>query len=128
MNLTITGIEEIFAKFGKVLDAEIVNNALHDTADKLLEISDVKVPVGEGQLKSSKTVQSNIADKSIIAGYNEEYAGYQHQGRRMNGTRIVRQRPAGGQSFFLSTALNENRSQLIELAGERITKQLQNIL
>jgi hypothetical protein len=126
MNLTITGIEEIFAKFGKVINAGIVNNALHDTADKLLEISDTKVPVGEGQLKSSKTVQNT--SNGVIAGYNEEYAGYQHQGRRMDGTRIVRQRPAGGQSFFLSSAVDENRSQLQEFTVERITKQLQNIL
>jgi hypothetical protein len=51
----------------------------------------------------------------LEAGYNIIYAMYQHQGRRADGSHIIRNRPAGGETFFLKTTLDRNGQKYIDL-------------
>lgn len=102
------------------------NQALQDLGEKIGELSSPKVPVQEGMLKSSFTVQK-VGDK-WVCGYNQEYAAYQHQGMDKNGARVIEKRPGGGGSFFLSEPAKKNKKQLLEFLQERLNIHLQKIV
>jgi phage gpG-like protein len=125
MSVTITGIDRVMSNLGKLSNNNIVQNALVDTGDQILRLSESKVPVAEGILKSSGTVVKD--NKDVLVGYNQEYAAYQHQGVRKDGTRIITNRPGGGESFFLSSTVEQNKAPLVDFAKEQIQKQIQKL-
>lgn len=118
--MIINGLTDSLAMLKNIAPDHIHKKSLKMVGEKILELSEPKLPVGDGILKSTGTV---IEDNgSIIVGYNSEYASYQHEGRRKDGSRIIRNRPAGGESFFLSATIQQNQSQLVEFAKEQIKK------
>jgi len=93
------------------------NKALQDLGWKIGELSESKVPVEEGILKSTFTVLKVSGE--WVCGYNTEYAAIQHQGMRKDGTHIIRNRPGGGESFFLSGTIEKYQKQLLAFLQER---------
>ena len=86
---------------------------------------DVKpdVPQDTKELIDSYIIEQK--DKlTLQAGYNIIYAMYQHQGRRSDGTRIIRKRPAGGKTFFLKRKLDQNFQKYIDLFAKVVFKEL----
>lgn len=65
-----------------------------------------KTPRDSGDLLNSWKVKSKYL--SIEVGFDIVYALYQHQGMREKGTHIIINRPAGGETYFLKNAINEN--------------------
>jgi hypothetical protein len=124
--MIVTGLDEAYRNLGKLTAKNIYSNAIQDTAEKILELAEPKVPHEEGILESSKTIIKQNGD--VLVGYNSEYASYQHQGVRKDGTRIIVNRPAGGESFFLTQTVQQNQNQLVEFTKERIKKQLEKLL
>lgn len=125
MTLKITGIKETkqgLEKFKKLILNKAVSMALHDLGLKIGELSSDFVPVEFGILKSTFVVQKK--GKGWTAGYNTEYASYQHQGVRKDGTRVIRNRPGGGESFFLSKPIQDNKDYLLNFFNQRLTKYL----
>lgn len=124
--MNITGLDKVLVNLGKITNIKVVDEALMDTADKILQLSDPKVPLIEGILNSSGT---KIKERhKVLVGYNSEYAAYQHQGIRKDGSRKIINRPGGGESFFLTKTIDENRNQLIAFTNERIKANLNKLL
>jgi hypothetical protein len=116
----ITGTKEATKNLNKIKNEAIKyanNESLQDLGDKIGNLASNKVPVDRGILKSTFTVQK--AGKKTIAGYNTEYAMYQHQGVRKDGTHVIRNRPGGGESFFLTNAIKENTQKLLNFYKSR---------
>lgn len=102
------------------------NKALQELGAKIGEITQDKVPLEEGILKSTYTVQK--VDGEWVCGYNTEYAAMQHQGMRKDGTYIIQDRPGGGESFFLSGPVQANKVQLLQFLQERFNYHLSIII
>jgi hypothetical protein len=102
------------------------NKALFDLGHKIGELSSNKVPVDEGMLKQSFTVQK--VGRPWVCGYNKVYAAYQHQGMRKDGTKIISNRPGGGESFFLSGPVQKNQKQLLKFLQERFNFHLKTLI
>lgn len=100
-------------------------NALKLVSEKIGNLTSNKVPILNGILKSSFTVVEQR--NKILAGYNTEYAAYQHQGIRADGTYIIRNRPGGGETYFLTNTVNENRKNLINLYHQLSQKTFKQI-
>ena len=122
--LKISGIKETRQTLKKIQESmvnEAKNKALADMGFKIGELSSKLVGVEFGILKSSFVVQKNLA------GYNTEYAAYQHQGVRKDGTHVIRNRPGGGQSFFLSEPVKRNKTQLLNFFNERFAHHIKKL-
>ena len=84
-----------------------IQQSLEDVADKIERDAKKRVPDGEGDLR--KSFRKEIKGiRSVEAGYETVYAMYQHQGRRKDGTHIILNRPAGGETYFLSKTIDRN--------------------
>jgi phage gpG-like protein len=125
MSATVTGLDEVYLKLGKLTANHLLKNALVDVGDLVLKLADKKVPVAEGILKSSGTVIKQ--DRDVLVGYNQEYAAFQHQGVRKNGSRIIRNRPGGGESFFLTSTIEENKDALNEAIKIQIAEEIKKL-
>jgi hypothetical protein len=81
-----------------------------------------KTPRGLGELVNSWKVESD--GLSIEAGFDIVYAMYQHQGMRQDGTHIIINRPAGGETYFLKNAIDENYKDLLQIFANTLKKEL----
>ena len=86
---------------------------LEAMAESIQKRSFGSVPYDRGDLRESWATE-NISTYSLLAGYNIPYAMYQHQGRRADGTHIIQNRPAGGESFFLLKSIERYASEHVE--------------
>jgi hypothetical protein len=127
MKAKISGIAKTKANFGKIQKQIQINskNALKLVGEKIGNLASNKVPILNGILKSSFTVIEQ--NNKILAGYNTEYASYQHQGIRADGSFVIRNRPGGGETYFLTNTVNENRKNLINLYHELSKKTFNQI-
>jgi hypothetical protein len=89
-----------------------VSKALDDVVETVYNLARPNVPHDTGDLLDSWTVEIR-SELEILVGFDTEYAMYQHQGRRQDGTHIIRNRPAGGKSFFLKKAIDENQDLIL---------------
>jgi hypothetical protein len=124
--ITITGIDQALSLFHRIQPKKDLKKSLKMAGEKILELSEPKLPVKDGILKSSGVVIEE--SDNVLVGYNSEYASYQHEGRRKDGTRIIRNRPAGGESFFLSSTIEHNQSQILAFIEEQIANQIKSRL
>ena len=96
--------------------------ALYTVAKQINNDSKSKVPQDTLDLLNSWVIKWKGDD--LLAGYDIIYAMYQHQGRRADGTHIIRNRPAGGQSFYLSTTLTANVKKYYKLFEREFFKNI----
>lgn len=82
------------------------------------------VPVDTGKLKKSFKAEQ-IDDKSARATYDSPYAVYQHQGRSMDGRLVIKNRPAGGKTYFMSDTLIDNRDKYTQMIGKGLKINIQ---
>lgn len=101
-------------EFDKLLDNfsganldSAVNKALKKVALQIRIDTRPSVPNDTSELENSWEIDE-ISFDDLEVGYNIIYAMYQHQGRRADGTHIIRNRPAGGKSFFLKETIDSN--------------------
>jgi len=116
-------VEKNFDKLSNGLkNNTMVKNALKEVAKQIYLDTNKDVPRDELDLLKSWRVE--IEGKDILAGYDIIYAMYQHQGRRADGSHVIKNRPAGGKSFFLSSNVDKNLNKYYQMYGESIAKQL----
>jgi hypothetical protein len=99
-----------------------VKYALSKVAIQMRKDSIPLVPRDTGELVNSWRVDKG-ADW-IEVGYDIIYAMYQHQGMRADGTHIIRNRPAGGQSFFLKEPLDSNLQKYFDIFEKEVFTRL----
>ena len=89
-----------------------VSKALDDTVEMVYDLVLPNLPHDTGDLMDSWKVEiKNMVERQ--AGFDTDYAMYQHQGRSKDGTHIIRNRPAGGKTFFLKKAIDENEEMIM---------------
>lgn len=81
-----------------------------DLGEKILELCQNAVPIEEGMLRNSGTVQE--IGRQFLVGYNKEYAAVQHESAEFN-------HPLGGQAFFLTGPIKQNQNKLLKFKKER---------
>jgi Minor capsid protein len=124
MSVTVTGLDLCLANLNRLLDKNLISEPMADLAEEILRRTDSKIPHQEGILKSSGTVIPDGGDGETSVGYNSEYASYQHQGVRQDGSRIIKNRPGDGESFFLSSTVKQNKDALLAYYAKQTGKQL----
>lgn len=92
---------------------------------QLLELSRREVPFDEGNLNRSG-FNGKDSDGYFVA-YTEEYAAYQHEGIRADGSRLVRNHKNGRKSKFLEDPLKENLYEWRKLGGSAIKTELKKL-
>jgi hypothetical protein len=90
------------------------DNALSAMSVDIIRLSKLQVPVDKGPLKSSGIVKK-IADKRYQIQYNKEYALYQHEGKRADGSHVIRRHSTPG-----------TKTKYLVDPGEQITKNWKN--
>lgn len=105
----------------------IAKEALHVVAKQIQKDSKPLVPKDTKDLVNSWKVE-NSGTLSLEAGYDIIYAMYQHQGVRSDGTHIIRNRPAGGESFFLKKPIDRNLKSYYKMYAKEIETQLSKFL
>lgn len=110
-------------KFGRSAIERAVYNSLIKVAKQIRKDAYPFVPNDTGELESSWEIEKQN-NTEIDAGYNIIYAMYQHQGRRQDGTRIIRNRPAGGKNFFLKETVDQNLRKYFDLFEKEFFKNL----
>lgn len=92
--------------------------ALEEMADTLLVLSSYEVPHDTGQLQSTghkfPSPSEVIKKQEINVAYDTEYAAYQHEGVRRDGTHEVRQYQKGRKKKYLEDPLKINMSRWSE--------------
>lgn len=93
---------------------------------QLLVLSRRQVPFDDSDLS-----QSGFADKDsdgYFVAYTEEYAAYQHEGMRADGTHVVRNWSNGRKSKYLEDPLKENIDEWRDMAGDAMKEELRKKL
>jgi len=107
-------------------------DALEKMADTLLLLSTYEVPLDTGQMQSTghKFPEHNqvIAEQEVNVAYNTEYAAYQHEGIRKDGTHRITNYQGGRKGKFLEDPLKMNMSVWEKIAQEEIANKLKGSL
>lgn len=74
-------------------------------------------PYDTGELYNSTFIQPKAKLKTWF-GLNIEYAAYQHEGG--DGVRVIRNRPAGGETYFMLKTLNTNNKKYQKLLADNL--------
>lgn len=92
--------------------------ALEEMANTLLLLSTYEVPHDTGQLQSTGHIfpkfDEVVAKQEINVAYDTEYAAYQHEGVRRDGTREIKQYQKGRKKKYLEDPLKMNMSRWSE--------------
>lgn len=111
-------------KLGHIAD-DWVKAAQIEMADTLMLLSREEVPHKDGILMGSANVEYDNAEKTSIVSYNTEYAAFQHEGMRPDGTHIVvNYSKPGRKKKFLEEPLKINESRWAEIFAEEIGRHL----
>ena len=125
--MDITGIDFLVTNLEALKNPKMIENALCETGYEIFQRAEPKLPHKSGALKSSEIVVVN-SPSNVDAGYNMEYAGFQEKGVRMDGTHVIKNRPAGGQSHFMASTLIEYQEYLKNFLAQSVERQVrQNI-
>ncbi len=84
-----------------------LRGAVNDVANEVLRLSQFQVPHDVGTLQSSGQVEPG-EDYEAIVGYNTEYAAYQHEGIRADGTHPIRHWQGGRKGKYLEDPIRHN--------------------
>lgn len=118
-DIDIQGFNSVLAKLLNRSEFK-TQNGLRMVANKLQADAYDKVPNDTGELVRS--YRYIIDDTSMEAGYDIEYSAYQHQGRRADGTHVIRNRPAGGETFWLRNTVNDNLDDYTDIITNELLK------
>lgn len=111
VTLDTSGLYRGLDKLDKQVD-EWVAEALEQMADSLILLSSYEVPHLTGQLQSTAhkfPTQNEVkATGEINVAYDTEYAAYQHEGMRKDGTRVITHYNNGRKGKYLQDPLLNN--------------------
>lgn len=92
--------------------------ALEEMANTLLVLSTYEVPHDTGQLQSTGHIfpkfDEVVKSQEVNVAYDTEYAAYQHEGVRRDGTREIKQYQKGRKKKYLEDPLKVNMSRWSE--------------
>lgn len=97
-------------------------DALGEVADEVLRLSAFEVPIGETtRLQNSGHTEPQGDD--YLVGYNTEYAAYQHEGRRFDGSHVIRRHSnPRSKTKYLEDPVKNNLSILLKYYNDAIKR------
>ena len=110
-------------KLTEMLD-DIGKSALMEMADALLTLSRAEVAVVSSGLINSGSAGWDAVDNTSYVAYNIEYASYNHEGIRRDGTRRIKVRSGGSKGKWLEDPLKMNLSRWLETAQQSLNDAL----
>ena len=114
--------------FAKVLDKvqksidTVAKTALMEMADTLLALARLEVPHRDGILEGSGNAYWE-GNTSAVA-FDTEYASYQHEGMRRDGSHVIRNYGRGRKKKYLEDPLKMNISKWTEIAQRELDNSL----
>ncbi|MGL4402784.1 MAG: HK97 gp10 family phage protein [Fusobacteriaceae bacterium] len=81
-----------------------------------------RIPKDTRELVSSWKYEQK-SDKEATFGFTAEYAAYQHEGGDGK-DKVIIKRPAGGESYFLTNAINAKKSDIEVIIGKFIQQKI----
>ncbi len=126
--------EKNFEALVREVSHEIAAEGLYSAGQALLNAADDEIPQTPqltGDLRASRLVQKPEISQgriSVDAGYNSEYAAYQHEGERKDGSHKVKEYttdivPNPG-AKFLEKKMVSNAARFMAITADRIRKKL----
>jgi len=97
--------------------------AVMEMADTLLLLSREEVPLDTGRLSGSGFTKPVGNEGWVI--YNTEYASYQHEGMRRDGTHVVMHYQGGRKKKYLEDPMKNNVSKWEKIAVNKLEETLQ---
>jgi hypothetical protein len=82
-----------------------------------------RTPRGIGDLMNSWRIEKGIQDDLEI-GFDIIYAAYQERGKREDGTHVIQNRPAGGETGFLKNTIEDGLDKYYKLFGDTVIHKL----
>lgn len=120
MRINDKEFQKALKKIGTIKGTEWEDKA----ARQLLVLSRREVPFRDSNLQKSGFTDRD-EDGAFVA-YNEEYAAYQHEGVRADGTFVVRNYNAGRKKKYLEDPLKQNLDKWRKLAVREYKKELKS--
>lgn len=110
-------------KLTDMLD-DIGKSAMMEMADALLALSRLEVAVVSSGLINSASSDFDPVDMTSFVAYNIEYASYNHEGIRRDGTRRIKVRSGGSKGKWLEDPLKMNLSKWTDIAQQSLNNAL----
>jgi hypothetical protein len=107
----------LLEKVGGGVDG-VAMQAAHDMADTLLILSRAEVPHDEGMLQISGHTEQE--KDGWLTVYNSVYAAFQHEGRRKDGSHVIRHYQKGRKGKYLEDPLMRNTAQWNNIAAKKM--------
>lgn len=95
------------------------NKAINKAADEILRLSQAEVPHDTGALQNSGHVEP-VDSETVAVGYNKEYAAFQHEGRRRDGSHVVLHYQKGRKGKYLEDPIKNNLQKLRDIIGSTL--------
>jgi hypothetical protein len=100
-----------------------IESALDEQADELTRLSSKEVPKKDKALLNSAE-KDKIGKDTIMISYNEPYASYQHEGKRKDGSRVVkRYTTPGTKKFYIKDPLENNSGKWASIIVKNFKKE-----
>ena len=100
-----------------------IENSLDEQAELLISYAKKEVPKKNNDLMNS-VEKEKITDDTIRVSFNEPYASYQHEGKRKDGTHIVRRYTTPGtKKFYIKEPLNTNSGKFASIIVKNFKNQ-----
>lgn len=119
-------VDGVSANLKKLQGSAIYKDWGRKASAQLLVLSRRQVPFMEGGLQRSGFADDDA--EGYFVAYNEEYAAYQHEGMRADGTHVVRNWNNGRKSKYLEDPMKENIREWLKMAGGAMQGELKKKL
>lgn len=106
----------------KIFDNMDCNEVLDSIAEEIRTDVIQYIPLGETRNLYDSFSYHSTKD-TLRVGFNIVYGAYQHQGG--DGKRVIVNRPAGGETFFLRHTVVSNRSKYLNILGQDFSRRIQ---
>lgn len=114
--MQMKGIKELGRSLKRLSRSRVSNADLEAVATEFKKDVEPRVPNDKGELLASWNTY--LTGNDGYFGFDAEHGSYQNQGRRKDGTRVIRNRPAGGETYFMQNTLENNRDKYAKILGQ----------
>lgn len=118
--IDIKPVKKYLNRLEREIEDYVVRRALSKVVLEVRKDVIPKTPRDKGELVNSWQVEKKKF--TIEAGFNLIYAMYQHQGRRQDGSHVIVNRPAGGETYWYKNSLERNKKKYQQIIVDEFKK------
>ena len=114
--------KELLRRFSPLRIHTTLQQGYNLVGDQLEADTHRLVPHDTGEL--ARSYKKQLQPDGLVAGYDVPYASYQEAGQRMDGTNKIKNRPAGGETGFLTKTLDKNMPKYIDILKDTLLRDI----